>query len=30
MDNWGSDDKKNYIEEMEKILKAFFDGRFGK
>lgn len=30
MDNWGADDKKDYIEEMDKTLKTFFDGRFGR
>ena len=30
MDSWGADDKRDYIEEMDKILKVFFDGRFGR
>ncbi len=30
MDSWGADDKKDYIEEMDKTLKVFFDGRFGR
>lgn len=30
MDVWSGDDKKNYIAEMDKILKLFFAGRFSK
>ncbi|THF76547.1 DUF262 domain-containing protein [Cohnella fermenti] len=28
MEVWGSEDKKDYIAEMEKILETFFEGRF--
>ncbi len=30
MDNWGTEDKKDYIDAMEHTLKSFLDGRFGK
>jgi hypothetical protein len=30
MDQWSSDDKKDYIAEMEKTFKDFFDGRSAK